>query len=116
MRIFISYSTHDFEQAKQLADALSALGHNPWFAPADMKAGRFTNQLAEFIANCDLFAVVASAQAAYSTWVEREFLYAQALNKPVAPVIVSPVPPGHVHLSGGNWGGWRCNRLRPRAV
>jgi hypothetical protein len=23
---------------------------------------------------------------------------------------------GHVHLSGGNWGGWRCNRLRPRAV
>jgi chromosome partitioning protein len=93
MRIFISYSTHDFEQAKQLADALSALGHNPWFAPADMKAGRFTNQLAEFIANCDLFAVVASAQAAYSTWVEREFLYAQALNKPVAPVIVSPVPP-----------------------
>lgn len=24
--------------------------------------------------------------------------------------------PGHVHLSGGNWGGWQCNRLRPRAV
>lgn len=94
MRVFISYAGPDRPAAAELKNAVEAAGGSVWLAPADMQGVQsFQKQIAEAICSADFFAVVCSANAAKSDWVERELTHALANSKPVVPVLIDTVPP-----------------------
>lgn len=93
MRVFISYAGPDRPAALALKTAIENTGNSVWLAPANMQGQQsFQRQIAQAICEADFFAVVCSANAASSDWVERELTHALANSKTVVPILVGDVP------------------------
>ena len=91
MRIYLCYSRRDVEQASQLRADLGHLGHDVWLD--DMLAGgqAWWDELLSRIRECDLFVLALSPSCVASQACMAEAAYAEALERPILPVVVGPV-------------------------
>ncbi len=89
--VFISYSHQDNDFAEQLIGDLQNGGHAVWIDKMSIKGGsEWVRSIADGISNSYAFVSVVSAAANVSRWVQREYLYADNLGKPIYPVMAEP--------------------------
>jgi TIR domain len=85
---FISYSRHDREFASVLARELGRRGTTGFLDMSDISAGaEWGHSIKAAIQNSDAVIVILSPEATTSNWVMAEVGMAQALNKPIIPVL-----------------------------
>lgn len=86
--VFISYSHADDAFAQKLIADLNAAGHACWIDTARIKSGdEWVRSITEGIKNSYAFISIVSETANESTWVRREFLWAEYKNKLIFPVM-----------------------------
>ncbi len=89
--VFVSYSHKDAEFAKRLIADLSRAGHACWIDTVHIKSGdEWIQSISEGINNSYAFVSVVSVAANTSTWVRREFLWAEHKKKLIIPVMAEP--------------------------
>ena len=91
--LFVSYSRKDAIYAVKLVDALRREGFNVWI-DMDLRQGtqwdrRIENQLKE----CDAYILIVTPNSHNSSWVRKELLFVQAVNKPVFPFVLEKTEP-----------------------
>ncbi|MEO0373101.1 MAG: TIR domain-containing protein [Cyanobacteria bacterium P01_A01_bin.17] len=87
--IFISYSTSNRKFAKKLADRLTAY-YDVFIDFSGITGGvEWVSRIDAAICDCDVFIVVVTPESSQSEWVIRETLYAERLDKPCVPVLLS---------------------------
>ena len=91
MRIYLCFSRRDGEQAFQLRADLLQLGHEVWLDD-DLQGGQvWWDEVLSRIRGCDLFVLALSPGCVASQACMAEAAYAAALERPILPVVVSPV-------------------------
>lgn len=91
--IFISYSSQEYNQAKQIAKKIEAAGYGYWMAPESIEGGKsYAQQIPQAIQNAKVIVVVLSEKAMDSKWVAREVDRAINENKRVMPFLIEDVP------------------------
>lgn len=89
--VFISYSHMDKAIAEKLIADLGRAGHACWIDKAEIKGGdEWMQSITAGINNSYAFILLVSDDANRSTWVRREFLWAEHKQKPIYPVLVAP--------------------------
>lgn len=89
--VFISYSHEDDDFALRLIDDLQGGGHAVWIDKMNIKGGaEWVRSIADGISNSYAFVTLLSPDANISRWVQREYLYADNLGKPIFPVMARP--------------------------
>lgn len=89
--VFISYSHADDDFALRLISDLQGGGHAVWIDKMNIKGGaEWVRSIADGISNSYAFVSVLSPDANTSRWVQREYLYADNLGKPIFPVMARP--------------------------
>ena len=89
--VFISYSHADAEFAQRLIADLNAAGHACWLDTVKIKGGdEWIQSITEGINNSYAFISLVSPSANTSTWVRREFLWAEHKKKRIFPVMARP--------------------------
>jgi len=89
--VFISYSHADNNFALRLINDLQNGGHAVWIDKMNIKGGaEWVRSIADGISNSYAFVSVLSPDANISRWVQREYLYADNLGKPIFPVMAKP--------------------------
>jgi formylglycine-generating enzyme required for sulfatase activity len=87
--VFISYSHADKVFAERLIVDLQHAGHACWIDTVKIKGGEeWIKSITEGINNSYAFVSLLSPDANESTWVRREFLWAEYRKKPIFPVWV----------------------------
>jgi hypothetical protein len=94
--IFISYSREDAATVHQLADALTAGGHQVFFDQQVSGGQSWWHTLLDRIAGCDAFVPVLSARYLESVPCKEEARYAGALGRPFVPVNIEEISPALV--------------------
>lgn len=89
MIIFLSYSRKSESITKNLAEHIQALGHTVWFDKELNGGQKWWDRILEMVRNCDVFVVVLEQNVLDSIACKREFGYADALDKPILPILVS---------------------------
>lgn len=92
LRVFISYSHGDKEQATQIAELLEASGLQPMWDKNFMYGTGFHEQIQKFIAHAHVFLPVITPGSNIRNWVHQEIGYAMALHIPVIPVALGQLP------------------------
>ena len=95
--VFISYSSRDIAQARQIARLLEGTGSRVFLAEDTLAAGaELAPAILKAVKECDLFILLWSRHAKASEWVPQEIGLARAHEKPVIPVLldVGLQPPG----------------------
>jgi hypothetical protein len=87
--IFISYNRQTKVITEALVDDVEALGHTVWFDQALSGGQAWWDQILLMIRRCDLFVFVLDPVALNSIACKREYCYAEALRKPILPILVS---------------------------
>jgi formylglycine-generating enzyme required for sulfatase activity len=88
--VFISYSHKDDSFAHRLIAALQAAGHACWIDSVKIKGGdEWIKSITDGINNSYAFVTIVSDSANASTWVKREFLWAERRRKAIFPVFAS---------------------------
>jgi hypothetical protein len=88
-RIFVSYSREDQGLVRPLVEDIKALGHSAWF-DEELSGGQvWWDEVLNQIRTCDVFVLAVSAATISSTACKREYGYAEAVGKPVVPVVVT---------------------------
>ena len=103
-KAFISYAREDEEWARDIKHQLELYGITAFFDQDDLRNGDpWPECLMQGIEACDLFVLVWSRSARSSTWVEKEYCHARALNKRLIlqNLDETPVPE---ELQGFQWG------------
>lgn len=93
--IFLSYSHRDNLVASQIKLALGAAGYQVQGDESEIKGGQeWASVIEESIKKADLIVSIISHSANESSWVRRELVYADNLQKPIVPIKVddSPIP------------------------
>jgi hypothetical protein len=73
-KVFISYSSKDYEVAVRLAVDLSNAGHTPWLDEFNILVGQSVPQeISTGLQGCDFVFVLLSNNSVKSHWVEREW-------------------------------------------
>ncbi|MBN1285623.1 MAG: SUMF1/EgtB/PvdO family nonheme iron enzyme [Anaerolineae bacterium] len=86
--VFVSYSRQDTAFVERLMHDLQAAGHACWIDTTDIKGGEeWVRAIADGINNSYAFISVVSEAANASRWVRREFLWADAKDKLIFPVL-----------------------------
>ncbi|MBE2272227.1 MAG: TIR domain-containing protein, partial [Anaerolinea sp.] len=89
--VFISYSHVDKAIAEKLIADLGKSGHACWIDKVEIKGGdEWIQSITDGINNSYAFISLVSDNANRSTWVRREFLWAEHKKKPIYPVLVAP--------------------------
>ncbi len=89
--VFISYSHVDKTIAEKLIADLGKAGHACWIDKVEIKGGdEWMQSITAGINNSYAFISLVSDDANRSTWVRREFLWAEYKQKPIYPVLVAP--------------------------
>jgi hypothetical protein len=89
--VFISYSHTDNDFTLRLIDDLQGGGHAVWIDKMNIKGGaEWVRSIADGISNSYAFVTILSPDANSSRWVQREYLYADNLGKPIFPVMARP--------------------------
>lgn len=87
--IFISYSRHDSEQARMLADRLRAAGGNVWLDSTTLTAAEtWSAEIVGAINRCDVFLLLLSATAVASPNVNKEVSLASEKRKMIVPIML----------------------------
>ena len=87
--IFISYSSAEYNEAKQIAKRLEAAGYGYWMAPESIEGGKsYAQQIPQAIHDAKVIVVVLSEKAMDSKWVAREVDRAINENKRVMPFLI----------------------------
>jgi formylglycine-generating enzyme required for sulfatase activity/energy-coupling factor transporter ATP-binding protein EcfA2 len=88
--VFISYSHKDGKIAERLIADLNQAGHACWLDIVKIKGGdEWVKSITEGINNSYAFLSLVSQTANDSTWVRREFLWAEHKKKKIYPIMVS---------------------------
>ncbi|MEM8716793.1 MAG: SUMF1/EgtB/PvdO family nonheme iron enzyme [Cyanobacteria bacterium P01_A01_bin.3] len=88
-KLFVSYSRQDEAIAATLIEDLKTLGHTVWF-DLELTGGQvWWDRILANIRECDVFAFILSPNSQNSTACKREYRYADALKKPILPVLVA---------------------------
>jgi hypothetical protein len=86
--VFISYSHDDDDFTLRLIADLQRGGHAIWLDQMSIKGGsEWVRSIADGISNSYAFVSVVSPTANASRWVQREYLFADNLGKPIYPVM-----------------------------
>lgn len=89
MKLFISFSTADKWQVKQLAELFQTAGHQPWYSAAALLPGQDWQQaILQALQNADAFVYAMSPEAIQSEWCQWELRTAVQLTKPIIPVLL----------------------------
>jgi hypothetical protein len=87
--IFISYNHESEAIAMALGDDIQALGHTVWF-DQELSGGQvWWDKILATVRDCDVFIFILNPEALNSKACKREYEYADALGKPILPVVVS---------------------------
>ncbi|MGI9124675.1 MAG: sensor domain-containing protein [Mycobacterium sp.] len=89
--LFLSYSTRDRDDLENLLSALRRAGETVWF-DEELGGGEvWWQKILERIRGCDVFVFALSDNSLRSKPCLAELKYAQALGKPVLPILIGPV-------------------------
>ena len=87
--IFLSYARETKSAAKTLSDDIERLGYDTWF-DQDLNGGRaWWDQILAQIRDCEIFVLALSPGSLGSEACGRECGYAEALGKPILPIMVA---------------------------
>lgn len=88
--VFISYSKQDIDFARHLRRLLAAQGFSVWLDESRLApSSRWWTEIESNIERSAALLVIMSPHARDSDWVEREILYAERLDKPIFPVLLT---------------------------
>ena len=88
-RIFVSYSRENQGVVRRLVEDIEALGHTAWF-DEELSGGQvWWDEVLNQIRTSDVFVLAVSPATISSTACKREYGYADAVGKPVLPVVVT---------------------------
>lgn len=90
MKIFITYSRSDQQQATSLVKDLEELGHDIWFDQELSGGQSWWDNILSKIRDCDVYIFAITQQSLDSTACKRELKYAEALHKNSLPVLFKP--------------------------
>lgn len=100
LKIFISYSSRDREDALRLKEIAEADGHDAWMDLFDIRpSARLAGELEQGVSSADVLCLLLSPSAVASPWVREELRHALAAEDKglrVMPVILraAPIPDG----------------------
>ena len=91
--VFISYSSAEYNEARQIAGRIEAAGYGYWMAPESIEGGKsYAQQIPQAIHNAKVIVVILSQKAMDSKWVAREVDRAINENKRVMPFCIEDAP------------------------
>lgn len=92
-KVFVSYSSKEFEIAEGIRSRIEEAGVATWMAPASIEGGTsYAEQIPRAIRTCDLFVLVLSRKAMASIWVSREVDRALNEGKRILPFVIENAP------------------------
>jgi len=86
--VFISYSRHDRDYARKLADSLLERGFDVWIDDRIEYGENWERAVFNAVRECSSFVVIMSPNSEHSTWVPRECAYAEQCGKLIYPVLL----------------------------
>jgi hypothetical protein len=87
--IFISYARQSADMATSLSNDMKMFGYEVWF-DRELSGGQaWWDQILTSIRRCDIFVFLLTSDSLESTACRRECNYADALGKPILPVLVA---------------------------
>ena len=88
VKAFLSYSTQEESFVRSLFDSLLTVGAGPYVAEWDDRSGEsLATKIENNISDCVCFVVLLTESSNSSSWVHEEIGFAQALKKPIIPVV-----------------------------
>ncbi len=87
--VFLSYSRRNASEAQSLAGDLEALGHRVWLDQELGGGQRWWDQITSQVRECDVFVCAIAPESLESEACRRELAYAEALRKPILPVLIT---------------------------
>lgn len=91
--VFISYSSKDIEYARYIRMGLEQAGVPIWMDEAEIKLGeKWIHSIESALDQSTALVVLMSHQSKSSDWVNREIQYAEDLNIPIFPILLSGKP------------------------
>jgi hypothetical protein len=91
-RVFLSYSHEDRPVVAEIAAVLENEGLRPVW-DKDIRPGfAFTDAIKSFILHAHIFMPILTQRARKRPWVHQETGYAMALNVPILPLAIGPMP------------------------
>jgi len=88
MRFFISYSRSLRKKVEAVVDLLRAAGHEVWWDADIPPSADWWSTILDEIETCQVMIFMVSEKSVASPYCMDEFRYADALNRPVLPVII----------------------------
>jgi hypothetical protein len=95
MQIFMSYSSRNRKQVLQLVDDLQDIGHDVWIDQTLIGGQMWWDEILAHIRNSQAFVFALTPEYIKSVPCQREVAYAQALQRPLVPVLLADVD---IHL------------------
>src|SRR5262245_28812471 len=106
--VFVSYSHVDRTYVEKLAAYLASAGVPVWYDYETATGDRFARVVEQRIDGCAAFVVVMTPASMASKWVDREIHHADAIGKPVLPLMLTTCRPSmlinnlnHEDVTGG---------------
>ncbi|HZQ32092.1 MAG TPA: TIR domain-containing protein [Mycobacterium sp.] len=91
-RLFISYARENKRDVDQLAEQLGLMGYETWVDFKLRGGQQWWAEILQRISDTEVFIAVISHASLNSTACRREFDWAEALDKPILPVAIEPLP------------------------
>jgi len=88
MNIFISYSRRNQQETSNISNDIEILGNNVWFDKELTGGENWWEKILENIRQSDIFIFVLSRESLNSSACQSEYKYAEALRKPIIPLLV----------------------------
>lgn len=85
--VFLSYSTHDKDEARSIHAALTKVGKKCFLAEKLKPGDKFRDEIRNALTGSREVWIVVSPNSNKSEWVQREVSAAWALNKPIVPIL-----------------------------
>lgn len=86
-KVFISYSSKEYEIADSFRKAFTERGIKCWMAPESIPIGsNYAVEIPKAIENADIFVLILSENSQNSVWVRKEIDLAVNLNKLIFPI------------------------------
>jgi hypothetical protein len=100
-KVFISYAFGDSTAVIQLANELTAMGYEPWYAQEQLKIGHWRSKVETAIDSAVAVLLMISSESSKSHEVENEYRRAEAAKKIIMPVLIEecrlPLYAGALH-------------------
>ena len=91
--VFLSYSTHDKDKAREIHGALAKAGKNCFIAEKSLQPGdKFQDEIRDALEVAKEIWILVSPNSIRSAWVQREVAAAWALKKRTIPILLRCSP------------------------